>query len=150
MGPMTTQSLRDMAGQGPMHWRGDRTGGNDPGRSALDEDAAFSFAMGGTGNTQRQNLEQFALALHTGLKPIVGQQVSATPTRFSDANVISRIQLMIDRNNAGDCERVVKGIFAGEARGYLFEGSDNFQPDRASAAVIDKTTLRNQAAAAGQ
>ncbi|TFG95451.1 MAG: hypothetical protein E4H11_05040, partial [Myxococcales bacterium] len=40
-GPMTTQSLRGMAGQGPMHWRGDRTGGNDPGGSALDEDAAF-------------------------------------------------------------------------------------------------------------
>jgi DNA-binding beta-propeller fold protein YncE len=28
-GPMTTQSLRGMANQGPMHWRGDRTGGND-------------------------------------------------------------------------------------------------------------------------
>jgi hypothetical protein len=40
-GPMTTQSLRGMANHGPMHWRGDRTGGNDPGGSALDEDAAF-------------------------------------------------------------------------------------------------------------
>jgi sugar lactone lactonase YvrE len=30
-GPMTTQSLRGMANHGPMHWRGDRTGGtNDP------------------------------------------------------------------------------------------------------------------------
>ena len=28
-GPMTTQSLRGMDNQGPMHWRGDRTGGND-------------------------------------------------------------------------------------------------------------------------
>ncbi|MFM7173570.1 MAG: hypothetical protein ACKO4U_11115, partial [Caldilinea sp.] len=25
-GPMSTQSLRGLAGQGPMHWRGDRTG----------------------------------------------------------------------------------------------------------------------------
>jgi hypothetical protein len=40
-GPMTTQSLRGMANHGPMHWRGDRTGGNDPGGSALDENAAF-------------------------------------------------------------------------------------------------------------
>jgi DNA-binding beta-propeller fold protein YncE len=40
-GPMTTQSLRGMAGAGPMHWRGDRSGANDPGGSALDEDAAF-------------------------------------------------------------------------------------------------------------
>jgi YVTN family beta-propeller protein len=45
-GPMTTQSLRGMANHGPMHWRGDRTGGNDgpsaqPSGGAFDEDAAF-------------------------------------------------------------------------------------------------------------
>jgi YVTN family beta-propeller protein len=40
-GPMTTQSLRGMANSGPMHWRGDRTGGNDPGGDALSEDQAF-------------------------------------------------------------------------------------------------------------
>ncbi len=38
-GPMTTQSLRGMADHGPMHWRGDRTGG--PGPGALDEVQAF-------------------------------------------------------------------------------------------------------------
>src|SRR6185369_11742493 len=41
-GPMTTQSLRGMAAAGPMHWRGDRTGGTDPGGDPLDEDAAFT------------------------------------------------------------------------------------------------------------
>jgi YVTN family beta-propeller protein len=41
-GPMTTQSLRGMANHGPMHWRGDRTGGNDPGGDPLDENAAFN------------------------------------------------------------------------------------------------------------
>jgi YVTN family beta-propeller protein len=40
-GPMTTQSLRGLANHGSMHWRGDRTGGNDPGGSPFDEDAAF-------------------------------------------------------------------------------------------------------------
>jgi DNA-binding beta-propeller fold protein YncE len=39
-GPMTTQSLRGMAGQGPMHWRGDRTGGSTGG-DPMDEEAAF-------------------------------------------------------------------------------------------------------------
>lgn len=28
-GPMTTQSMRGMANHGPMHWRGDQTGGNE-------------------------------------------------------------------------------------------------------------------------
>ena len=45
-GPMTTQSLRGMANHGPMHWRGDRTGGNDapsaqPDSGTFDEQAAF-------------------------------------------------------------------------------------------------------------
>ena len=45
-GPMTTQSLRGMDNHGPMHWRGDRTGGNDepnaqPNSGAFNEDLAF-------------------------------------------------------------------------------------------------------------
>jgi DNA-binding beta-propeller fold protein YncE len=45
-GPMVTQSLRGMQNHGPMHWRGDRTGGNDeptaqPDSGTFDEDAAF-------------------------------------------------------------------------------------------------------------
>jgi len=40
-GPMMTQSLRGLSGSGPMHWRGDRTGGSDPGGDPLDEESAF-------------------------------------------------------------------------------------------------------------
>jgi DNA-binding beta-propeller fold protein YncE len=53
-GPMTTQSLRGMANHGPMHWRGDRTGGNDapsvqPDSGSFDERAAFQkFQLGFT------------------------------------------------------------------------------------------------------
>jgi YVTN family beta-propeller protein len=51
-GPMTTQSLRGMLNAGPMHWRGDRTGGNDapsaqPDSGTFDERAAFlKFRVG--------------------------------------------------------------------------------------------------------
>jgi hypothetical protein len=38
-GPMTTQTLRGMDTHGPMHWRGDRTGG--AGAAAFNEDLAF-------------------------------------------------------------------------------------------------------------
>ncbi len=40
-GPMTTQTMRGMANNGSMHWRGDRTGGNDPEGHVDDEFAAF-------------------------------------------------------------------------------------------------------------
>ncbi len=40
-GPMTTQTLKGMVNHGAMHWRGDRTGGNDPGGDPNDSNAAF-------------------------------------------------------------------------------------------------------------
>ncbi len=48
---MTTQSLRGMANHGPMHWRGDRTGGNDnpsaqPDSGTFDEVAGFKKFLG--------------------------------------------------------------------------------------------------------
>ncbi|MFN8543144.1 MAG: hypothetical protein U0807_02905 [Candidatus Binatia bacterium] len=107
----------------------------------------FNFAN----NTQRRNVEAFALAFDTGLRPMVGQQVSATPTTFSDATVIARIDLMIARANAGDCDLVVKGNLGGVPRGARHVvGSNNFQPDRNADAVVDKTTLRGLAATPGQ
>ncbi len=50
-GPMVTQSLRGLANHGPMHWRGDRTGGNDaptaqPDSGSFDERAAFRQFQG--------------------------------------------------------------------------------------------------------
>ena len=38
-GPMTTQTLRGMNGHGSMHWRGDRTGGNDEANAQPDSGA---------------------------------------------------------------------------------------------------------------
>ena len=52
-GPMTTQSLRGMLNSGPMHWRGDRTGGVvgvpsvQPDTGTFDERAAFARFQAG-------------------------------------------------------------------------------------------------------
>jgi cysteine-rich repeat protein len=110
----------------------------------------FNFASGATGNAQRRNVEAFLLALDTGLRPAVGQQVSATPATWNDATVIGRINLLIGRDDAGDCDLVVKGAFSGEARGAVYVGGNAFQSDRAAEAPVDATTLRSLAATAGQ
>ncbi len=66
-GPMATQTLRGMANEGPMHWRGDRTAGNDVGGNPLDENAAFlKFApafdglLGGDAALDATNMQKFA------------------------------------------------------------------------------------------
>jgi len=65
-GPMTTQSLRGMAGQGPMHWRGDRTAA-DVGGDSLDElgafkefNVAFEGLVGRSGPLAPAEMEAFA------------------------------------------------------------------------------------------
>ncbi len=71
-GPLATQSLRGMANHGPMHWRGDRTGGNDepsaqPNEGSFDEDAAFKKfnpafmdLLGRSEQLTPQEMQQFA------------------------------------------------------------------------------------------
>lgn len=300
-GPMTTQSLRGMANHGPMHWRGDRTGGNDPGGDPLDEDAAFKkfnvafeglvgrtapltdsemqaftdfvlhityppnpirnldnsltpnqqlgrdfyftrladaglltcngchalnpgagffgsdgfssfegepqhfkvahlrnlyqkvgmfgmaatpfFTGGGTnahrgnqirgfgflhdgsvdtvfrflsanvflfsgGDAERRQVESFVLAFDSNLAPIVGQQITLTSS--NDAVVGPRLDLLALRAAAGECDLVVKGNLAGEARGWFRNLAGQFQGDRAADAPASPATLRSQAAIGGQ
>jgi uncharacterized protein (TIGR03437 family) len=71
-GPMTVQSLRGMANHGPMHWRGDRTGGNDatsaqPDTGSFDENAgflkfnpAFQDLVGGHSQLAPADMQAFA------------------------------------------------------------------------------------------
>jgi DNA-binding beta-propeller fold protein YncE len=99
-GPMTTQSLRGMANHGPMHWRGDRTGGTDatrlnvvpsaqPDTGTFDEQAAFkkfnvAFAglLGRSGpltDTQMQAFTDFILQVTYPPNPIRNLDNSLTP-----------------------------------------------------------------------
>jgi YVTN family beta-propeller protein len=51
-GPMTTQSLRDVIGQEPLHWRGDRTGLNQ-------FNPAFTGLLGSARQLNSQEMQQF-------------------------------------------------------------------------------------------
>jgi YVTN family beta-propeller protein len=297
-GPMTTQSLRGMANHGPMHWRGDRTGGNDPGGSGLDEEAAFKkfnvafegllgrgepltdeemqaftdfilqvtyppnpirnldnsltadqqagrdfyfgpvsdgvfncngchvlnpdqgffgsdgfttfegetqlvkiphlrnmyqkvgmFGMPDVGlfnsgdndhtgdqirgfgflhdgsvdtlfrfhsaivfnfssDAQRRQVEEFMHVYDSNLAPIVGQQVTLTNTNAS--TVGSRIDLLIARAAAGECDLIAKGNLNGEARGWVRTSNGRFQSDRSDELSLTDSSLRSLATTPGQ
>jgi len=65
-GPMTTQSLRGMAKQGPLHWRGDRTVGRSGGDSQNSHEAfqefniAFPGLLGRDGLLQDKDMKAFS------------------------------------------------------------------------------------------
>src|SRR5436853_1315689 len=100
-GPMTTQSLRGMANHGPMHWRGDRTGGNDapsaqPDSGTFDEEAAFkkfsSAFVGLLGRSEEippedmQAFTDFILQVAYPPNPVRALDNSLTPSQQAGRN----------------------------------------------------------------
>ena len=100
--------------------------------------------------TEERQLEQFMLALDTGLKPAVGEQVSINTGTFNTTAFVNRITLLVGRDDAGQCDLVVKGNVAGEARGFVYISGNTFRPDRHAEATLSVTAVRNLAATAGQ
>lgn len=101
-GPMTTQSLRGMANHGPMHWRGDRTGGNEeasaqPDSGAFSERAAFGkfnvAFVGLIGRDQMLTDEElakftdFALAIMYPPNPVRHLDNSLTPEQAAGRDI---------------------------------------------------------------
>jgi hypothetical protein len=104
---------------------------------------AFSF-----GATEAAQLEQFMLVADTNLKPMVGQQVTLTTTNAAASN--TRLNDMIAQAAAGACDLVVKGVLAGEQRGWRRLAGGAFQSDRGNDPTLTDAQLRAHAATAGQ
>jgi hypothetical protein len=100
-GPMTTQSLRGMADNGPMHWRGDRSGGTDGG-NPLDEDLAFKefnpAFVGLLGRateltpTEMQQFTDFILTVQYPPNPIRDLDDDPTGPQLSGENFFTTVQ----------------------------------------------------------
>ena len=92
---------------------------------------------------QIPQMEAFMLAFDSDLAPIVGQQITLTPTSNADAN--ARVDLLIARSNAAftsailggnvtECDLIAKTTSLGNPKGFLRSGGGNFD-------VSDGTTI---------
>jgi YVTN family beta-propeller protein len=113
-------------------------------------DSVFTFLSAGVfdlSNTEQRNLEAFTLAFDSNLAPVVGQQITRNPTNA--AVVDPRIDLLLARDQAGECEVIVKGVWDGAARGAFRLLDGTFQTDR-ELEVLTEAALRAEALVAGQ
>lgn len=99
------------------------------------------------GHAIKRNMEQFMLAFDTNLAPIVGQQV--TLTAGLAATVGPRIDLLVARANAGECELVAKGRFGPHEAGFLYTGGGQFTVDRHDVGPVSDANLRSAATSNG-
>ena len=103
---------------------------------------------GPAGDPLRRRLETFMMAFDSNLAPIVGQQVTRTGTNAGVAN--PRIDLLVARANAGECDLVVKGRLASVDRGAVYIGGGEFLTDRVADPPITDAALRALANTSGQ
>ena len=76
------------------------------------------------GSCLRRQVEDFVFAFDSNLFPIVGQQITLTGSNGAVAG--PRIDLLIARAGAGECDLVVKGQGGGREIGFLYAGAGAF------------------------
>ncbi|MFK7731244.1 MAG: YncE family protein [Pseudomonadales bacterium] len=99
-GPMTTQSLRGMQGNGPMHWRGDRTGASRTDGETLEEQAfedfnsAFVGLLGRETELSEEQMDlfaRFALKITYPPNPIRNLDNSLNPNQADGENTFFNV-----------------------------------------------------------
>ena len=149
-GPMVTQSLRGMANHGPMHWRGDRTGGNDeasaqPDGGAFDENAAFlkfrvafTDLLGRDSTIPEADLQAFAdfiLQVMYPPNPVRALDNSLTPSEQSGRDIYFGPNTFLGENCVG-CHPLdpganpaaqFPGFFGTDGRGSFNGGQQMFK-----------------------
>jgi hypothetical protein len=107
-----------------------------------------SILDGPEGDVQRRQLEAFVLAFPTNLAPIVGQQI--TLTAASSAAIASRVNLLRQRADAGECDLVAKSRISDDEVGFLYVGSGLFATDRHGQPLLSDAALRSLATGFGR
>ena len=123
-GPMTTLTLRGMAHDGPMHWRGDRSGGTgstrtpnwdplpdasnalDSNQAFLEFNPAFVSLLGRASQLSADDMQAFAtfaLSLQMPPNPIRNLDGSLTSTQFSGFAFYTGTPTDAPGKNCGEC-----------------------------------------------
>jgi hypothetical protein len=81
-------------------------------------------------DADRRDVEAFLLAFDTGVAPAVGLQVTVGEAGQTSPATVERIRLLMQQAEIGNCELIIKGIYQGARRGFVYTRDGVFQPDR--------------------
>lgn len=96
---------------------------------------------------QRKDIEQFVLSFDSGIAPAVGLQITVNADNKALAAVSDRVNLLMAQATAGNCDLIVRGLYNGSVRGFLYTGSGLFQTDKANEPSVSVSMLLQAAGA---
>jgi hypothetical protein len=96
-------------------------------------------------DNQRRDIEQFVLAFDSGIAPAVGLQVTVNADNKNSQTTIDRINLLMAQVIPGNCELVVRGLYNGASRGFLYTGNGIFKTDKLNETPVSLQTLLQSA-----
>jgi DNA-binding beta-propeller fold protein YncE len=119
-------------------------GSKDTPMRFLNAFAATPVTPGGfTSFEQQRQVAEFLFAFDSNLRPIVGQQVTLTPSNAAAAG--PRIDLLRQRDEAGECELIAKAHAASLELGFLYTGNGVFTTAFSLAPPLTDAQLRHLA-----
>ncbi len=80
-------------------------------------------------NARRRDVEAFLLAFDTGLAPSVGVQMTFDGANNTDAALLSRLETLKSEATNNNCDLIAKGRTPSLARGWLYQGNDQWKSD---------------------
>jgi hypothetical protein len=99
--------------------------------------------------TQERNMFAFMMAFPTETPPCVGWQQTVTSANAGDSLVISIINGLVNRAEAGDCDIIARGVLGGVAKGFAYDAASNLMvPDSLLETPISPSALRASVAGA--
>ncbi|MCU1268033.1 MAG: hypothetical protein JWM21_4351 [Acidobacteria bacterium] len=108
-------------------------------------DTLFSFLHASPfifqNDNQRRDIEQFVLAFDSGIAPAVGLQVTVDAANKAATDVTTRLNLLQAQAAAGSCDLVVRGLYNGTPRGFLYTGNGQYQTDKQGEASVSQAAL---------
>jgi mono/diheme cytochrome c family protein len=103
--------------------------------------------------TDRNQIEQFLLVFPSNMNPVVGQQVTVSPGNADQADVLGRVNLLVQRAlikaPVPECKLVAKGVIGGQQRGWVMNDNQSFAPDRSADAALTLPGLLSLAKSGG-
>lgn len=122
---------------------GPRDPGNPGGFPSVPADHPLANQLNPRGIMMRRQMESFMFAFDSNLAPIVGQQVTL---RHDNVDAVApRIELLLARAEAGECDLIAKTTSGGRERGFLYRGQGQFQRDKMSVRLVNEFRLRHYA-----